>query len=232
MTSELENTPTPADLGAYRLWRHVAKARLLDEASAGFSVEPDELVSAWQSFCKKNQVDPETSIPVPPEFLGCPPESLKSAIERELRIAKWRQALFEPQAREHFERRKPSLDRIVYTLLRVKDAGLARELWFRIKEGEAAFADLAPKYAGGNEIYTAGIVGPVAFGAMHPALAAFLKPARPGELLKPCAIAEWFVVARVEHHLSVEFDEPMKAQMIEELMQHWLEERAHGRPTA
>jgi parvulin-like peptidyl-prolyl isomerase len=140
--------------------------------------------------------------------------------------------LFEQQAEEHFERRKPALDRIVYSLLRVKEAGLARELWFRIKEGEATFADLAPTYASGNEIYTAGIVGPVAFGAMHPALAGVLKPARAGELLKPFAVAEWFLVARVDHHLPVEFDETMKSQMIEELCHQWLEERTHGRPTA
>jgi parvulin-like peptidyl-prolyl isomerase len=227
-----ETSITAAELGAYRLWRHVLKARLLDEASAGFSVDAEELESAWQSFCKKFQVDPASAVPVPSDFLGCPPEALKSSIGRELRIAKWRQAVFEPQASEHFERRKPQLDRVVYSLLRVKDPGLARELWFRIKEGEASFAELAPRYASGNEVYTAGIVGPVALGAMHPALAGILKSARPGELLKPFSVAEWYLVARVDHHLPAEFDEPMKAQMIEELMQHWLEERAHGRPTA
>jgi parvulin-like peptidyl-prolyl isomerase len=157
---------------------------------------------------------------------------LKAVVEREVRIAKWKKALFEPEAAQHFERRKPSLDRVVYSLLRVKEAGLARELWFRIKEGEASFADLAPKYASGNEVYTAGIVGPVAFGAMHPALAGVLKSARAGELLKPFAVAEWFLVARVDHHLPVEFDEAMKHQMTEELAAQWLDERTHGRPTA
>ena len=157
---------------------------------------------------------------------------LHSVVEREVRIGKWKKALFEPDAAEHFERRKPALDRVVYSLLRVKEAGLARELWFRIKEGEASFADLAPDYASGNEVYTAGIVGPVTFGAMHPALAGVLKSARAGELLKPFAVAEWFLVARVDHHLPAEFDEAMKHQMIEELATHWLDERTHGRPTA
>ena len=92
---------------------------------------------------------------------------LKSVVEREVRIGKWKKALFEPDAAEHFERRKPALDRVVYSLLRVKDAGLARELWFRIKEGEATFAELAPMYASGNEVYTAGIVGPVGVSYTH-----------------------------------------------------------------
>jgi hypothetical protein len=221
-----------AELGGYRLWKSLLRARLLDEASAGFSVDADQLDSAWLGFCKKFQTDPSTSQPVPSDFLGCPPEKLKSAIEREVRIANWKKALFEPHAEEHFERRKPALDRVVYSLLRVKEAGLARELWFRIKEGEATFADLAPTYASGNEVYTAGIVGPAAFGAMHPSLAGILKPARIGELLRPVAIAEWFLVARVEHHLPAGLDEATRAQMVEELVHIWLEERCHGRPTA
>jgi parvulin-like peptidyl-prolyl isomerase len=184
------------------------------------------------AFCKRHQLDPENPAKVPPEFTGCPPTDLKAVVEREVRISKWKKALFEPEAAQHFERRKPALDRVVYSLLRVKEAGLARELWFRIKECEASFADLAPKYASGNEVYTAGIVGPVAFGAMHPALAGVLKSARAGELLKPFAVAEWFLVARVDHHLPVEFDEAMKHQMTEELAAQWLDERTHGRPTA
>jgi len=221
-----------AGLASRRLWVQWLRARLMDEASAGFEADAEELANAWLAFCKRHQLDPETPAKVPPEFTGCSPTGLKAAVERDVRIAKWKKALFEPEAAQHFERRKPALDRVVYSLLRVKEAGLARELWFRIKEGEASFADLAPKYASGNEVYTAGIVGPVAFGAMHPSLAVVLKPARAGELLKPFAVAEWFLVARVDHHLPVEFDEAMKHQMTEELAAQWLDERTHGRPTA
>ena len=219
-------------LASRRLWVQWLRARLMDEVSAGFEADAEEVANAWQGFCKRHRLNPENPASVPPEFTGCPPTGLKALVEREVRIAKWKKALFEPEAAQHFERRKPSLDRVVYSLLRVKEAGLARELWFRIKEGEASFADLAPKYASGNEVYTAGIVGPVAFGAMHPSLAGVLKPARAGELLKPFAVAEWFLVARVDHQLPAEFDEAMKHQMTEELAAQWLDERTHGRPTA
>lgn len=221
-----------AELASHRLWVQLLRSRLLEEASTGFDMEPDEVENAWISFCKRHRLDPEKPSTVPPEFLGSSPLALRSVVEREARIAKWKKAVFEPGAEAHFDRRKPALDRVVYSLLRVKEAGLARELWFRIQEGEATFADLAPKYASGNEVYTAGIVGPVAFGAMHPALAGVLKSARVGELLKPFAVAEWYLVARVDHHLPVEFDAGMKQQMIEELAAQWLDERTHGRPTA
>jgi parvulin-like peptidyl-prolyl isomerase len=230
--SESFTEPQITELGSRRLWVQLLRARLLEEASSGFEPDPEEVANAWLAFCKRHRLDPENPVSVPPELTGCSPTDLKAVVEREVRIAKWKKALFEPEAAEHFERRKPPLDRVVYSLLRVKEAGLARELWFRIKEGEASFADLAPKYASGNEVYTAGIVGPVAYGAMHPALAGVLKSARAGELLKPFAVAEWFLVARVDHHLPAEFDEGMKLQMTEELAAQWLDERTHGRPTA
>jgi hypothetical protein len=66
---------------------------------------------------------------------------------------------------------------------------------------------------------------------MHPALAVALRQSRAGDLMKPFAVAEWFLVARVEHHLPAEFDKVMKRQMIDELVAQWLESRTHGRPT-
>lgn len=230
--SEVFSDSQIAELASRRLWRPLLASRLVDEASASFSVDAAEIDAAWAAFCKRHRMDPANPAPsVPVEYIGCPADRLKTVVERDLRIMKWKDAVFGPDAKAHFERRKPVLDRVVYSLLRGKDAGVARELWFRIKEGEATFADLAPEYSGGNEIYTAGIVGPVAFGAMHPSLAEVLRSARPSELLKPLAVADWFLVARVEHHLPVEFDEGMRRQMIEELASQWLEERTHGRPT-
>lgn len=214
---------TVPELASHRLWRPLLRARLLESASAETPVENGEFDAAWLGFCKKNRIDPSTSTPVPAELAGCEPDHLRTVVLREVRVSKWKAAAFGADAQAHFERRKPALDRVVYSLLRVKEPGLARELWFRLVEGEASFAELAPDYASGNEVYTHGIVGPVAFGAMHPALAALLKTASPGEILKPVAVAEWFLVARVDHFLPVEFDEGMKQLMIEELCQQWVE---------
>lgn len=220
-----------AELGSRGLWRHVLRSRLLEESSASFQPDGEEVEAAWQNFCRRHSLDPAAPSS-PPEFTGCAPGDLCLVVERELRVSKWKKAVFGPQAAEHFDRRKPALDRVVYSLLRVQDAGLARELWFRLAEGEATFAELAPQYAAANEVYTAGIVGPVQFGAMHPALAAALRPARPGDVLKPFSVAEWHLVARVDHHLPAEWSEETERQMIEELAAHWLDERTHGRPTA
>ena len=217
-----------AELGAHRLGVPLLRARLMEEASRGHTPAPETVAEAWAAFCQKNQVNPDTGAPVPKEFMGCPPEGLKEGLERELRIQLWKEATFGPAAQDRFAERKPGLDRVVYSLLRVKEGGVARELYFRLREKEATFAELAPRYASGNEIYTGGIVGPVPFGAMHPGLAQALRGAVVGELLKPFSVAEWFLVARVDHHLPAEFDENIRALMIEELLHIWLDAQTHA----
>lgn len=215
--------PTAAELGSWRLWRQLRRLRLATESSLGIAVTADEAEKAWQEFCRQHRVDPAVGTPVPRDFAPCTPEEMRAAVTRDLRIARWKQGTFGPHAREHFDRRKPALDRVVYSMIRVRDLGVARELWFRLKENEATFAELAPRYTEGHELHTSGLLGPTAFGAMHPALASHLRAAEEGKLLKPVQVAEWFLVARVEKFLPVEFDSQMQTAMVEELAQQWLD---------
>jgi len=228
---ESENHPGGPDntsveeLASWGLWRQLQMMRLAAASSASVDLAEDEIKKEWEDFCRRHGVDPTACSPVPPAFSGCQPAALKNAVERDLRIARWKKTTFGPHAREHFEVRKHALDRVVYSLLRVRDAGLARELWFRLSEGEADFSDLAPRYSGGHEEHTAGIVGPSAFSAMHPSLAAHLRAGEEGKLLKPLGIGDIFVVARVEKFLPAQFDDAMEARMVEELASQWLKAR-------
>lgn len=200
-------------------------SRLAAEASKGHELAAEDLEKEWSVFCQTHGVNPATNQPLPKIFSGCQPDQLKSVVARDARIARWKRTAFGPHAREHFRKRQPDLDRVVYSLIRVRDAGLARELWFRISEKESTFAELAPRYSDGHEIYTAGLVGPSAFGSMHPALGAHLRGGKEGKLLKPLGIGGVFVIARVEKFLPAQLDDAMTASMIEELASLWLAER-------
>lgn len=222
---DLEGVPSRSELGSCRMWRPLRLARLATAASSGHEANEEDLEKEWVAFCAAHGVEPATSLPVPSAYAGCEPIALKQAVARDLRIARWKRAAFGSHAKEHFDKRKPELDRVVYSLIRVRDAGLARELWFRLSEAEATFADLAPRYSDGHEVYTAGLVGPSAFGSMHPALAAHLRSGEEGKLLQPLQIGGVFVIARVEKFLPAQLDDAMAAAMIEELSAMWLAER-------
>ena len=49
---------------------------------------------------------------------------------------------FGPGLEERFLSFQGGCDQVIYSLLRVRDAGLARELWIRHEEGEITFARL------------------------------------------------------------------------------------------
>ena len=59
-----------------------------------------------------------------------------------------------------FLRKKSDLDQVIYSLLRIRDPGFARELWIQISEGEISFAQAASQYGEGQESRHAGLIGP------------------------------------------------------------------------
>lgn len=114
---------------------------------------------------------------------------------------------------------------MVYSLLRLQNEGLARELFLQLQEGEASFADLAARYSEGPEKATRGIVGPVALNQAHPLLVQRLRTAGAGVLLEPFQIEQWWLVVRLESSRPASFDEPMALQMSQELFEQWLEQQ-------
>ena len=222
------NAEQIASLGSWRMWRQLVRNRALEEASVGVELDEQELETAWQEFCQRHSLQSGTNAPVPPELSGTTPDMLRDVAERDLRISRWKERVFGTQAEEHFKRRKADLDRVVYSLLRLDNSGLARELWFRLNEDEASFAELAAHYSAGDEMYTGGLVGPVTLGSIHPSLAHALRSAHPGNLLPPFQVADWHVVARLEHNLPAELDSTTRRRMIDELAAHWLEQHSNG----
>ena len=222
------NDSQQAELASWKLWQHLSRLRQLEAASETVALTPEEADEVWQSFFRSRALNHGQPEAVPPEYEGLPPDELKSAVLRDARIEKWKEQTFGPSASDHFAKRRTLLDRVVYSVIRVEKPGLARELGFRLSEGEAEFAGLAREYSAGEERYTGGLLGPVALGSLHPALAKALHSAKPGVLLGPLQVAEWFVVARVEIHLPCELDGAMHQRMIDELAAVWMEKRAHG----
>lgn len=169
---------------------------------------------ALQSFCLANLLTPE---------------ALALQVELPLRLRRHCERLYRPKAEARFLERKLQLDRVVYSLLRLQDEGLARELYFQLQEGEASFADLAARHAEGPERATRGIVGPVPLTQAHPQLVERLRTAPVGEVQEPFRIDQWWLLFRLESLTPASFDEPMALQMSQELFEQWLEQAVEAR---
>ncbi len=131
---------------------------------------------------------------------------------------------FEAKAEARFLERKNELDQVVYSLLRLENSFLARELYLQIESRESNFADLAKRYAEGPERNTNGIVGPVSLTQAHPVLVEKLRVAQPGVLLEPFRISDWWLVVRLERYSPATFTDEVSDQMCQEMFDAWIDE--------
>ena len=213
-----------AELRRHNLLQLLVQRQLVAAAVADASPEPEALEQAKQQFLRNQKL-------TEPEALrayllnNCLSEAdLDWQIELPLRIRAHCDEHYRHKAEAHFLARKNQLDRVVYSLLRVKDGYLARELYLRLDAGEANFADLAAEFSEGPEKQTKGILGPVPLTQAHPALAERLRTSPAGQLMQPFQIESWWLVARLESYTPATFDDNIAGQMAAELFEQWVKE--------
>jgi hypothetical protein len=219
------------------LARHQLLLPLLRHATVAAAVAPvpisdQERSQVQQAWAAKNGIRSAEQLQA---HLASQALSQADAIwqaELPLRISRHCEEHFVHRAEQRFLARKNQLDQVIYSLLRVEDASLARELYLRIAEGEADFAELAASYACGPEKATRGIVGPVPLLQAHPVLAEKLRTSRPGELQPPLQIEQWWLVLRLESLQPASFDDGMRRRMAHELFEEWVEQEVRGQLAA
>ena len=119
--------------------------------------------------------------------------------------------------------RKDFLDIVIYSLIRVKDPYLAREIYLRLVDKEACFGDLATLYSRGLESKTRGVIGPIELAKTHPTLIEIFRNCTPGVVQPPTQIEGLFVVTRLESLDESKLDKSMRKNMEEELFDEWIE---------
>ena len=224
------STPVPlAELASLGLLEPYVRAALLADLAAGVPLSDDQASEARQGFFRQHQIRDAEALKAWTSARLLSPAALEAQMRQPLQLQLLCQRDFAPKAEARFLQRKSQLDRVVYSLLRLQDPGLARELYLRIDDGEANFADLAATYAEGPEKATRGIVGPVPLTQAHPALADRLRTAPPGVVLEPFRIESWWLVVRLESLTPATFDAATAARMAQELFEQWIGEEVERR---
>ncbi|MBE9135956.1 peptidylprolyl isomerase [Nodosilinea sp. LEGE 07088] len=215
-------------LRRYGLWPALVKEIVIDRAIASVTLTPDQARQALDQFLQANQVStPEQR----QRFLdqrGLSEADLAAVAERTQKLQIYKADTWGPKVESHFLQRKASLDRVLYSLIRTQDGGLAQELYFRIQDDGQPFADLARQHSEGQEAQTGGLIGPVELSVPHPALGRVLSISQPGQLWPPTRVGEWFVVVRLEKFLPARLDDPTRQRLTDELFNAWLAEQVQA----
>lgn len=226
---ELQPDEIHAELRRHNLLFTLMERRVIAEAVAGIEVDKDSFEEARALMYKNKSIGNDVDLQRYLVNQGLSQEDLDFQVALDLRYRVHCDTHYRHKAEAHFLSRKNQLDRVVYSLLRVKDRFLVRELYLRIEAGEANFADLAAQYAEGPEKQTNGIVGPVSLTQAHPTLAELLRTSTPGVLLHPFQISEWWMLMRLEKYTPSTFDDATAQRMTEELFVRWVKEETARR---
>ena len=181
----------------------------------------------WKSFSTTHKVDvsDEAALEAWLQKRGWNRDDLLLHVLRPTALQRFKEQRYGPGVEELFLAKKNELDTVIYSLLRVRDAGLARELWISLSEGEVAFAELASRYSDGPEAQTKGVIGPLPLGSIEPALAQRLSSLRVGQLRPPVALGGWHVLLRLEALKPARLDERIRQRLLDEQFEAWISRR-------
>jgi parvulin-like peptidyl-prolyl isomerase len=211
-------------LEKYQLLPQLLREIIIDRAIEGIDCTSEEQQQAYQKFCTQQQMTTEEERQAWLERRGITQAQLEAIVERSVKLDKFKQQTWGNQLESYFLQRKAKLDKVVYSLLRTKDAGVAQELYCRLLEEEATFEELARDYSQGPEAKTGGKVGPVELSNPHPTLAKMLSISTPGQLWPPTRLSEWFAIVRLDEFLPAQLNEAMRQQLLNERFNTWIQE--------
>ena len=210
-------------LSRYQMLPQLIKESIIDNAIANIECTPEEISFACEQFDRQNQLTTEEQREVWGRSRGLDREDMLELATRFIKIAKFKQQKWGEDLNRYFLDRKDSLDKIIFSIIRVADMGLAQELYFRIQEGQS-FAELAKQFSQGREAIMGGVVNPVELGKLPPAMAKLLSSREDGALLLPFPMGDKIVIIRVEKISRAELDAATRQRLLEEQFQSWLQE--------
>lgn len=211
--------------GRYGLMPTLVREIIIDQAIQAIQLSEEERSAAGDRFLQTYQLQSPEQIAAFTQQRGLTPEQLPELANRDLKLSKYKEETWGAKVESHFLQRKNRLDRVLYSLIRTQEAGVAQELYFRIHDDGAPFEELAREYSEGQEAQTGGLIGPVELSVPHPALARILSISQPGQLWPPTRVGEWYVIVRLEKFLPAKLDDPTRTRLLEELYTTWLRER-------
>lgn len=200
------------------LWPQLLRRQQEELVTALVPIEPSWLQQQRQDFLGDEPLD---QVLARHRWLE---SDLDLHLARPEALRRFAEERFGPGLEETFMAAQGGHDQIIYSLLRVRDGGLARELWIRLEEGEATFAELASSFGEGPEAARKGVIGPVPIGSIAPPeLAQLLRTLQPGEVHPPRQLGEWLVLLRLEQLTPARFDAAMRTFLLNQQLEAFLE---------
>ena len=198
-TDSVSTAITPEKLCRWGLLRQARREELRDQCLENIAAPTkDKSLLLQKQWCADHKLTDPNNLKHWQQQHGLNPYEWAALVERPWRWSQWCLKQFKSEIPAYYLKRKPLLDTVSYSLLRVKQKPLITELYIRIKEGESTFEDIASNHSDGPERNTGGRIGPVPMQRPHPILARLLQVSSPGQLWQPKQLESWWIVVRLD----------------------------------
>ena len=177
-------------LSKTNLLSRVIQEIIIDDAIGDIELTAEEIQAAEAAFCQRNKITSAEEANAWAQQQYGTPDLIRTTAVREQKLVKFKTQTFAKEVDSYFLQRKGRLDKVLYSLIRTSQLGLAQELYFRVHDDGQSFTDLAKEYSEGQEAKTGGLIGPVELSVPHPALAGLLSVSKPGQIWPPKRIVE------------------------------------------
>jgi parvulin-like peptidyl-prolyl isomerase len=212
-------------LDSYRMLPQFFREVIIDRAIANIEYTQAEFADAYQKFKQQYKLTSAEKVQAWLNKMAMTQVQLETRIIRKIKLDKFKQEQWGHQLESYFLDRKLAFEKAVFSLIRVKTEGIAKELYYRLQEGENTFAELAKAYSLGEEANNNGLVGSVKLIDIHHILAQMLHRSQPGQLLPPRQIEEHWVIVRLEKYFPARLDAAMGEKLLNELCDRWLQKQ-------
>ena len=149
---ELPNLLWELDLMELLVTRHLERLH-----ASKFKPSREEQEEFFKSFLKKEGLTDSSRLNEWLSRNNLTENSVTKSLYKALQLWQLKCSLFGEKVESTFLAQKSNLDRISYSMLRVKGKGAASEIYMQLVEGESTFSELASKYSEGAERERGGV---------------------------------------------------------------------------
>lgn len=140
-------------------------------------------------------------------------------------VTKATESIWSSQVPSLFLERRERYDAVTLSMVRVRDADMAMELFFQLQEQSIDFTEAVRLYGEDVDRRTRGVVGPMPVQKLHPVMAQVVRRHPPGSLFPPLDINGMQHIVRVESFEPAQLSESIRQQLLTELRSRWLGEQ-------
>lgn len=222
---QIDTKDIPSLLDRYNLLPGLIRSLVETSFTSDIKPSKEEQLQFYNSFLKLQSVNNQEELEKWLKSKALDEQRVSIMLFDKLKVEKLKNKMFGGKVEQFFLKDKELLDRVTYSLLRLRNQQEAEELYLQLSDDEASFAELASKYSKGIEKNLNGLIGPISLGETNPVIAERLKISKPGQLWPPFCYQDWWLIIRLERNLPAVLDDKMRENIINMMYEEWINQQ-------